>query len=192
MREKNMSKKADIDWNALVLFAAILFSIVCVFIHAINEFKDTEASKPITSVSHYEGAIATEEAGEEGLPLEEGVGEEIVVQDEMPEQKYIGECRLTVYTPYCDNGKWGYQTATGEPSQHLMTCAVDPNVIPYGSNVIIRKGDDEIRLKAIDCGGAVKGNDVDIFYDGRISSAIEWLGNTFGDYAEVWIEEAGE
>lgn len=99
----------------------------------------------------------------------------------------IGRCRLTVYTPH--EGSWGYTTATGKKSMHLMTCAVDPNVIPYGSNVIITcKDGSELRLKAIDCGN-FKGNWIDIFFDGSERHGIEWLDEVFGgDFANVRIE----
>lgn len=101
--------------------------------------------------------------------------------------KYIGRCRLTVYTPH--EGSWGYATATGEKSMHLMTCAVDPKVIPYGSNVIITDKDgEEWRFKAIDCGN-FKGNWIDIFFDGTERHGIEWLNEVFGgDFANVRIE----
>lgn len=101
--------------------------------------------------------------------------------------KYIGRCRLTVYTP--SEGSWGYATATGEKSQHLMTCAVDPNVIPYNSIVVITDKDgEEWRFKAIDCGN-FKGNWIDIFFDGTERHGIEWLDEVFGgDFANVRIE----
>lgn len=101
----------------------------------------------------------------------------------------IGRCRLTVYTP--SESSWGYSTATGKKSMHLMTCAVDPKVIPYGSNVIITDKDgEEWRFKAIDCGN-FSGNWIDIFFDGVERHGIEWLNEVFGgDFANVRIEVA--
>lgn len=101
---------------------------------------------------------------------------------------HIGHCRLTIYTPY--ETHHGYNTATGVPSQHLMTCAVDPKLIPYGSNVILIKPDGtEHRLKAVDCGN-FKGKMIDVFFDGSVSGGVEWLVATFGsEYADVWIEK---
>lgn len=69
----------------------------------------------------------------------------------------MGDFKITYYWPGED--QWGYQTATGVRSSHLYTCAVDPNVIPLGSKLLI-DGEEYI---AVDVGGAVKGDVVDIF-----------------------------
>lgn len=92
--------------------------------------------------------------------------------------------RITVYTPSSDSGKWGYSTSTGATSEHLKTCAVDPDVIPLGSIIEVNG----IRLKAVDTGSEVNGNVVDIFYDGSSKEAREWI-NGFGEYHEVTIIE---
>ena len=52
-------------------------------------------------------------------------------------------------------------TATGTKATAGRTIAVDPSVIPYGTRVIIN-GHTYI---AEDCGGAVNGNEIDIFFD---------------------------
>lgn len=93
----------------------------------------------------------------------------------------LGEFRITVYTPYCDGGVWGYQTATGVKSEGLKTCAVDPSVIPLGTTILV----DGICLKAVDTGSAVKGNVIDIFYDGTKEEATEWLSQ-IGTVHEVY------
>jgi len=123
-------------------------------------------------------------------PAEVLVAPEPEVVAEVPPRKFIGTCRLTVYTP--DESSYGYQTATGVRSQHLMTCAVDPSVIPYGSNVIIKCADgSEWRLKAVDCGG-FSGRWIDIFFDGSELGGIYWLDEVFGgDHADVYVEAAG-
>lgn len=61
-----------------------------------------------------------------------------------------------------------------------MSIAVDPSVIPLGSEVLIVFDDDRRSkytgiYKAVDTGGAIKGNRIDIF---------------FGDYGESISEEA--
>lgn len=84
---------------------------------------------------------------------------------------------ITVYVP--DN-KWGYATATGVTSSHLQTCAVDPSVIPLGSTVSVNG----LSLLACDTGNKVKGNVIDIFYDGTELEAQQWI-NSFGDYHTV-------
>lgn len=58
-------------------------------------------------------------------------------------------------------GKTDGITATGTKATAGRTLAVDPNVIPYGTQIII----DGNTYIAEDCGGAVKGNDVDIYFN---------------------------
>lgn len=74
--------------------------------------------------------------------------------------EYIGECKITYYCcePYehiCGTGTG--LTATGIPVAPGMV-AVDPDVIPLGSTVII----DGREYLAADTGGAIKGNRIDI------------------------------
>lgn len=100
---------------------------------------------------------------------------------------HIGRCRLTIYTPY--ETHYGHTTATGVRSEHLATCAVDPKLIRYHSDVILIKSDGtEHRLKAVDCGN-FKGKMIDVFYDGSVSDGVSWLISMFGaEYADVYIE----
>ena len=58
-------------------------------------------------------------------------------------------------------GKTDGITATGTKATAGRTIAVDPSVIPYGTNVII----DGVTYVAEDCGGAVKGNKIDIYFN---------------------------
>ena len=51
-------------------------------------------------------------------------------------------------------------TATGTVPKY-GTIAVDPSVIPYGTKVYIKELDKV--FTAEDCGGAIKGNTIDIF-----------------------------
>ena len=94
--------------------------------------------------------------------------------------EYIGECTITYYCcePYehiCGTGTG--LTATGIPVAPGMV-AVDPNVIPLGSTVII----DGQEYLAADTGGAIKGNHVDIAVPTH-QEALDLGTKT----AEVWI-----
>ena len=76
----------------------------------------------------------------------------------------LGICKLTAYCkenyPHiCNNGD-SSTTSTGTDPVVGRTVAVDPSIIPYGSEVIIN-GHTYI---AEDCGGAIKGNRVDILF----------------------------
>ena len=98
----------------------------------------------------------------------------------------LGKFRISFYNPGSDNGAWGYATATGVRSEHLATCAVDPNVIPLGSVIVVNG----LTLKCVDVGGAVKGKTIDIFFDGSEKEMLAY-GNEFGDYANVKLQYLG-
>ena len=105
----------------------------------------------------------------------------------IPFKTSLGYFKITVYCPSSDGGRWGYQTSTGAKSTHLKTCAVDPNVIPMGSTIKING----LTLKAVDTGNKVKGNVVDIFYDGTRDEAMAWVSE-FGTRHEVYIIQQSE
>ena len=96
--------------------------------------------------------------------------------------RYVGECKISAYCcePYahiCGDGDG--LTATGIPATPGVV-AVDPEVIPLGSTVII----DGQAYLAADTGGAVKGLHVDV------AMATHQEADAFGvRWADVWIME---
>ena len=92
--------------------------------------------------------------------------------------EYVGVCTVTAYCP-CEAccGEWADGiTATGLPAVPGIV-AVDPEVIPLGSTVIL----DGQKYLAADTG--VKGNHVDIYIPHHE------LANNYGKHWEsVWIE----
>ena len=83
--------------------------------------------------------------------------------EEAPKPTYT-ELTVTA-TAYCPCkkccGKTDGITATGTQATAGRTLAVDPSVIPYGTEVVIN-GNTYI---AEDCGGVIKGNRVDVFFN---------------------------
>lgn len=71
----------------------------------------------------------------------------------------LGEFKITYYWPGEDS--YGTSTSTGAVATEGRTIAVDPNVIPYGTEVLING---HVYI-AEDCGGAVKGNVIDVFVE---------------------------
>ena len=79
----------------------------------------------------------------------------------------MGEFKLTAYCPCAKCcGKTDGITATGTTATEGRTIAVDPRVIPYGSTVTIYFADGTSHTyTAEDCGGAIKENRIDVFFD---------------------------
>lgn len=79
----------------------------------------------------------------------------------------LGVYRTTAYCPCrkCSGG-WGGRTSTGTIATANRTISVDPRVIPYGSRIMING----IIYTAEDCGGGVKGNHIDIFFNTHAES----------------------
>ena len=93
--------------------------------------------------------------------------------------RYIGECTITAYCPCAECcGRWADGlTATGLPAGPGIV-AVDPEVIPLGSTVII----DGQRYLAADTG--VSGLAVDVCLTDHASTVEAGVAT-----AEVWVEE---
>lgn len=92
------------------------------------------------------------------------VEEQPIVEPE-PEPKPITKTFVTTaycaenYPHICNNGD-SSTTSTGTKPTPGRTIAVDPSVISYGQEVII----DGHTYIAEDCGGAIKGNRIDILF----------------------------
>lgn len=93
-----------------------------------------------------------------------------VNQDEELPLSYLGEFRITHYCACkecCgkdESDPWYGITATGTVATEGRTIAVDPSVIPYGSEVAVFYDDGRIcHYIAEDCGGGIDGLEVDVF-----------------------------
>ena len=64
-------------------------------------------------------------------------------------------------------GKSDGITASGRRVTPYVSCAVDPDVIPLGSTVMLERNGEMIYLRADDTGGAVNGNHIDIAVSGH-------------------------
>jgi len=91
----------------------------------------------------------------------------------------MGQFKITAYCPcdYCSEG-YGRLTSTRKYARSNHTIAVDPSIISYGSKVKI--GDKT--YVAEDCGGLVKGDHIDIFFDTH--DEVREFGTR---YSNVWI-----
>jgi 3D (Asp-Asp-Asp) domain-containing protein len=66
-------------------------------------------------------------------------------------------------------GKSDGITASGTKATQGRTIAVDPRYYPYGTKIIINGK----TYVAEDCGGAIKGNRIDMYFDSH-QEALEW------------------
>lgn len=76
-------------------------------------------------------------------------------------------------------------TASGRRVTPYVSCAVDPDVIPLGSTILVEYNGEMVYLRADDTGPAVKGNHIDIAVQGH-QEALE-LGTKTADI--WWCEE---
>ena len=92
----------------------------------------------------------------------------------------LGRFRITHYCPcfYCTGSWGGSHTASGTVPTAGRTIAVDPSVIPLGSQVIINGH----VYTAEDTGGAIKGNVIDIFVNDHSTALACGVY-----YAEVYL-----
>lgn len=94
---------------------------------------------------------------------------------------YLGEFELTAYCscykccgeyalnrPIDENGNEIVLGSIGQRLYQGVSIAVDPNVIPYGSKVLIN-GKEYI---AHDCGGAIKQNRIDVYFNNHSDARV--------------------
>ena len=95
--------------------------------------------------------------------------------DQVPQLTSLGTYKITAYCACqkcCgkspDDPRYGI-TATGTRATQGRTIAADPKVLPYGTVVVINGHEYIVE----DCGGAIKGNEIDLFFDDH-QEAREW------------------
>ena len=136
---------------ALVCFGFVFFSITYVSSNPKRE-ETTATDVEITTTDEVIIQEVKEEAPKEAP------------KEEVPEFVSLGIFRVSAYCcenyPHICNDGDATKTSTGTTPTPGRTIAVDPDVIPYGTEVQIN-GHTYI---AEDCGGAIKGNRVDICF----------------------------
>ena len=169
--------------------------IICIFVSLLADYRETKNLKECESNT----TIKTTLQETTKKPTTESTTEEITIETTNPEiiettksdektetttetSKYINLDEFEL-TAYCGcrkcNGKWtGSPTASGVMPKINHTIAVDPNVIPLGTKVVINGN----TYVAEDTGSAIKGNKIDIFM-----SSHEEAMNFGVQYAEVFI-----
>ena len=86
------------------------------------------------------------------------------------EAKSTTTFKVTAYCA-CENccGKSDGITASGTKATQGRTIAADPRYYPYGTKIILNGRTYVVE----DCGGAIKGNRIDLYFDSH-QDALEW------------------
>ena len=131
-----------------------------------DEFIEYKKNRVLPVVSSYEKELIVE------IPVEE---------EEEPTLEYLGSFLLT---GYCDcvecQEEWVGTTAMGIAPTVNNTVAVDPDLIPLGSYLII----DGVRYHAEDVGGMIQDQHIDIF----VGSHSECYSDFCNGYHDVYLE----
>ena len=155
--KKYRIRQGSIAWYAMKAKRPLqLLGMVAVILAMFTVFSAAAAD----DMAEYKTAHAPAETAVETAFAE--VCEEVNTE---PELISLGEFKITYYCkenyPHiCNNGD-ATKTATGTTPTAGRTIAVDPSVIPYGTEVIINGH----TYVAEDCGGAIKDNRIDIVVD---------------------------
>lgn len=181
MNEKKLSNKTVANALSALNIAAIFligFAIGISFYFMAEYREKRETEKPTQEVTtiQEETTVTEETTVAEKPQVMSVVKKETTTKAE--ELQSLGTFRLTAYCPCskCCNEETGI-TATGTKATEGRTVAVDPKVIPYGTQLIINGS----LYVAEDCGGAINNKSIDVFFDSHAEAS------NFGvQYAEVY------
>lgn len=161
-REQRRKHERNIAFAIMLLAVAVIFALVMASGNARAE--DTYIVVPVEVI---------EQPEVEPVSCEPEVPE--TNENELIEQALLQNAvkiENVTMTHYCicqkccgkspDNPDYGI-TASGRKATPYVSVAVDPDVIPLGSEVLVDYGDGEIHYyRADDIGGSVKGNHIDL------------------------------
>ena len=190
MKNRRMTRLERYKRRCRIIFSATIF-VVAFLLFFVTLFWNTRIDEDQNSIDNntafvvYEEQTLNEAKEEETSPdfeidnIDDSIFENSIRLDDVT---------VTHYDPCVKCcGKTDGITATGVHVTPYYTVAVDPDVIPLGSDVMVDYGDGVIHYyKAEDTGGGVKGKHIDLCVTEH-DEALE-LGVR---YATVWFVPAG-
>lgn len=190
MKNRRMTRLERCKRRCRIIFSATIF-VVAFLLFFVTLFWNMRVDEDKNSIDNntafavYEEQTLNEVKEEETSPDFESEK----IDDSIFENSIrLDDVTVTHYDPCVKCcGKTDGITATGVHVTPYYTVAVDPDVIPLGSDVMVDYGDGVIHYyKAEDTGGGVKGNHIDLCVTEH-NEALE-LGVR---YATVWFVPAG-
>ena len=166
--------------SEFVLYIIVVLTVIAIIIGCI--YKEHESKRTIQTNKRTIERTIVENKRTIETEMDKGVDTNQAV-----EPVSLGNFKLTAYCS-CSLccGKWANNRpngivygAIGEELKEGYSIAVDPTVIPYRTEVVINGH----TYKAQDCGGAIKGNRIDVYFENH-NDALE-----FGvQYADVFVK----
>ena len=175
MRTKNYNGKASIMfWGELALAVVVILAFGFGFGYWAGQARAADA--PVQTKVVEVPVYVTVEPEPTPTPAAEPTPEAA------PEPVSLGEFKITHYCPCrkcCgkDPSHPAYGiTATGTVATEGRTIGVDPDVIPFGTEVLVVYEDGtEAVYVAEDCGSGVDGNHIDVFMNDHQAAKIEGI-----------------
>ena len=179
-RRAREAERAVIAWRRMtysILLASIIVLLTAILVVNAEADEPTYIDPPVVATAAESTVIPREEP-------EEAENERIEVA--LLARANVIEGVTVTHYDYCVQccGKDDGITASGVRAAPGVTVAVDPAVIPLGSDVLVDYGDGEIHYyRADDVGGAVKGNHIDLCVGshaealqlGRRTATVYWV-----------------
>lgn len=179
-----MRRNRLISLFIIIIFLAMTLALLLLSLGI--EFLESEVVNfsitPVSTKFKLETKKSREEVDKEFNEIISLQKEQEEFKDETSEDNliYLGQFLLTGYDDcYECQEEWVGTTALGVAPQVNHTIAVDPNIIPLGSHVMING----IEYVAEDVGGGVNGNHIDIF----VGSHQESFSDYCNGYADVYL-----
>lgn len=156
-RRAREAERAVVAWRRMtyaVLIASIIVLVAAILV--VNAEADDAKNTPIFATKAPEEMVQCE--------IQEDFENESIEAALLARAHAIEDVTVTHYDCCAECcGKDDGITASGVLATPGVTVAVDPNVIPLGSDVMVDYGDGEIHYyRADDVGGSVKGNHIDL------------------------------
>lgn len=182
-RRARQAERTAATWKTLAyaaLIAAIVIEVIAIL--AVRAAGADTAPEPVAPVEIPLDVKTTVTAIQ---TVQEESENELIEAALLAQAHVIEDCTVTHYDICVECcGKADGITASGTRATPGVTVAVDPAVIPLGSDVLVDYGDGEIHYyRADDVGAAVKGNRIDLCVSshnealqlGRRTATVYWV-----------------